>query len=203
MVAFLLKGALVGDTWVLLILIALSLWSLTVAYERWSVFRRQLKDQGLRESLCAPLAQGDMAAALAAARANDSLQGRALSAMLAKAPQGPVAAEEALQSALIEERLKLEKNLIILGTLGNNAPFLGLFGTVLGIIKAFNDLAISGTAGASVVMAGISSALVATALGILVAIPAVVAYNYFLTRIKEAQSEVESLAHLVLSAMKR
>jgi biopolymer transport protein ExbB/TolQ len=203
MVAFLLKGALVGDTWVLFILIALSLWSLTVAYERWSVFRRQLKDQGLREALSGPLAQGDMAAALAAARANDSLQGRALSAMLAKAPAGPAAAEEALQSALIEERLKLEKNLIILGTLGNNAPFLGLFGTVLGIIKAFNDLAVSGTAGASVVMAGISSALVATALGILVAIPAVVAYNFFLTRIKEAQSEVESLAHLVLSAIQR
>jgi len=203
MVAFLLKGALVGDTWVLFILIALSLWSLTVAYERWSVFRRQLKDQGLREALSGPLAQGDMAAALAAARANDSLQGRALSAMLAKAPAGPAAAEEALQSALIEERLKLEKNLIILGTLGNNAPFLGLFGTVLGIIKAFYDLAVSGTAGASVVMAGISSALVATALGILVAIPAVVAYNFFLTRIKEAQSEVESLAHLVLSAIQR
>ena len=203
MVAFLLKGALVGDTWVLFILIALSLWSLTVAYERWSVFRRQLKDQGLREALSGPLAQGDMAAALAAARANDSLQGRALSAMLAKAPAGPAAAEEALQSALIEERLKLEKNLIILGTLGNNAPFLGVFGTVLGIIKAFNDLAVSGTAGASVVMAGISSALVATALGILVAIPAVVAYNFFLTRIKEAQSEVESLAHLVLSAIQR
>jgi len=95
MVAFLLKGALVGDTWVLVILIALSLWSLTVAYERWSVFRRQLKDQGLREALKGPLAQGDMAAALAAARAKDSLQGRALAAMLAKAPQGPEAAEQA------------------------------------------------------------------------------------------------------------
>jgi len=203
MVAFLLKGALVGDTWVLFILIGLSLWSLTVAYERWATFRRQLKDQGLRAALQAPLAAADMGAALNAAQANDSLQGRCLTAMLAAAPKGPVAAEEALQSTLIEERLKLEKNLIILGTLGNNAPFLGLFGTVLGIIKAFNDLALSGTSGASVVMSGISSALVATALGILVAIPAVVAYNYFLTRIKETQSEVESLAHLVLSAMKR
>ena len=178
MVAFLLKGALVGDSWVLFILIALSIWSLAVAYERWATFKRQLKDQGLREALQAPLAARDMAAALKAAQANDSLQGRCLAAMLAKAGEGPEAAEEALQAALIEERLKLEKNLIILGTLGNNAPFLGLFGTVLGIIKAFNDLAVSGTSGASVVMAGISSALVATALGILVAIPAVVEVDF-------------------------
>ena len=80
-----------------------------------------------------------------------------------------------MSSRWLRERLKLDKRLIVLSTLGNNAPFIGLFGTVLGIIKAFNDLAASGQSGVSVVMAGISSALVATAFGILVAIPAVVA----------------------------
>jgi biopolymer transport protein ExbB/TolQ len=203
MVELLLKGALLGDKWVLWILALTSLWSLSVIYERWRVFKAELDDTGLRAGLEGPLKTGDLAGALAAAKAVPSLQGRVMSAMLERHAQGSAAAEEALQSSLIQERLTLEKRLIILGTLGNNAPFVGLFGTVLGVIKAFNDLAANGTSGAAVVMAGISTALVATALGILVAIPAVIAYNYFLTRVKETQAEIESLGHLVLSAMKR
>lgn len=203
MIEFLLKGALLGDTWVLAILAALSLWSLAVMAERWRFFRRELNDKGLRPALEAALAKGDWKGALEAARGNGSMQGRVLASMLERQGADPAAAEEALQGALLFEKVKLERNLIILGTLGNNAPFLGLFGTVLGIIKAFHDLAASGTSGAAVVMAGISSALVATALGILVAIPAVVAYNYFLTRIKETSGEINSLGHLVLSHLKK
>jgi biopolymer transport protein ExbB len=102
----------------------------------------------------------------------------------------------------LRERMKLDKRLIILSTLGNNAPFIGLFGTVLGIIKAFNDLAASGQSGVSVVMAGISSALVATAFGILVAIPAVVANNYFVSRLKQMQANTESLSGILLAYLK-
>lgn len=75
--------------------------------------------------------------------------------------------------------LQGQKRLTVLATLGNNAPFIGLFGTVLGVIKAFNDLHFKAGAGIKVVMGGISEALVATAMGLLVAIPAVIAYNFF------------------------
>ncbi len=123
------------------------------------------------------------------------------------------AAEEAIAGTLIFERMKLDRGLIVLGTTGSNAPFVGLFGTVLGIIKAFHDLALS-QAGAlsdagkntaeagSAVMAGISEALVATAIGLMVAIPAVVLYNFFQRVIKSTLGRTESLAHVVLGRIK-
>src|SRR4029079_12034926 len=89
------------------------------------------------------------------------------------------------------------KNLGVLGTLGNNAPFIGLFGTVLGIIKAFADLSRNSAGGAVAVMAGISEALVATAVGLMVAIPAVIAFNYFQAKVRKTISGVDSTAHLV------
>ncbi len=84
----------------------------------------------------------------------------------------------------LELRLALEKRLGILATFGNNAPFIGLFGTVLGIIKAFHHLGTSSEFGVRVVMAGISEALVATAMGLFVAIPSVIGYNYFVRKMK-------------------
>jgi biopolymer transport protein ExbB len=93
----------------------------------------------------------------------------------------------------------MEKNLLVLGTLGNNAPFIGLFGTVLGIIKAFNDLAIAGTSGPTVVMRGVSEALVATAAGLFIAIPAVAAYNYFQSRIKKSLASADRFSRLLLA----
>jgi biopolymer transport protein ExbB len=107
-----------------------------------------------------------------------------------------------MASRWLRERQALDKRLIVLSTLGNNAPFMGLFGTVMGIIKAFNDLASSGQGGVAVVMAGISAALVATAFGILVAIPAVVANNYFVTVLKQKQANTESLSRILLAYLK-
>ena len=85
--------------------------------------------------------------------------------------------------AMFEETQKLRKHLWILGTVASSAPFIGLLGTVVGIIKSFESMAIAGTGGFAVVAAGISEALVATALGLAVAIIAVIFYNYFQTRI--------------------
>jgi biopolymer transport protein ExbB len=96
-----------------------------------------------------------------------------------------------LNASQIEERVKLEKFLGILGTMGNTAPFVGLFGTVVGIIKAFHDLALSGSGGPSVVAAGIAEALVATAAGLAVAIPSVVFYNYFMKKLKDLVAAME------------
>ena len=102
----------------------------------------------------------------------------------------------AVEGAKGRERIRLERNLSFLATLGSNAPFIGLFGTVLGIIKAFHDLSHSLGGGPSVVMAGISEALVATAVGLMVAIPAVVAYNYFNRRVRCKMAQVDWMAHL-------
>ena len=114
--------------------------------------------------------------------------------------RGHTATAEAMAAARSRERLALERRLGILGTLGNNAPFIGLFGTVLGIIKAFADLAKNQGGGAAVVMAGIAEALVATAVGLLVAIPAVVAFNIFQGRVRRTVGRIDTMAHLVLSA---
>jgi biopolymer transport protein ExbB len=122
-------------------------------------------------------------------------------AALKEAEHGSTAVEEAAASARIREKMKLDKNLAFLGTVGNNAPFIGLFGTVIGVIQAFHDLSMNATGGAATVMSGISEALVATAIGLLVAIPAVVAYNTFSRRIKTLMGDSDALIHVILSAL--
>jgi biopolymer transport protein ExbB len=106
-----------------------------------------------------------------------------------------------MASAKSRLRLDMERNLGVLGTLGNNAPFIGLFGTVLGIIKAFADLSRNQAGGAGAVMSGISEALVATAVGLMVAIPAVIAFNFFQGRVRKTLGRVDAMAHLVLAGM--
>ena len=101
--------------------------------------------------------------------------------------------------SLGRERLVLERRLTFLGTLGNNAPFIGLFGTVLGIIRAFHDLSLGSMKGHTSVMAGISEALVATAIGLFVAIPAVMAFNYFQKQVDHTLSVTEALSQGVLA----
>ncbi|MBM3274146.1 MAG: MotA/TolQ/ExbB proton channel family protein [Candidatus Sericytochromatia bacterium] len=107
---------------------------------------------------------------------------------------GPDRLKASLLAHRLRERNAAERGLVILGTLGNNAPFIGLFGTVLGIIKAFHDLAQSASQGPSAVMAGISEALVATAVGILVAIPAVIAFNLCQRQIRVLDYQLEEAA---------
>jgi len=91
---------------------------------------------------------------------------------------------------------------VFLGTVGSNAPFIGLFGTVLGIIKAFKDLASNTSEGSQAVLAGISEALVATAVGLLVAIPAVIAFNYFNKKVKGVLTNANALTHAILAHLK-
>jgi biopolymer transport protein ExbB len=105
-------------------------------------------------------------------------------------------------SFLNSQRIELERNLAVLGTLGNSAPFIGLFGTVLGIIKAFSELdKMSAGAGISVVSGGLAEALVTTAAGLLVAIPSAIAYNYFQRKIKTISSRTSTLTQLISSSV--
>lgn len=111
--------------------------------------------------------------------------------------------EDTIQSyanaATVAERRYLSARLPILSTLGNNAPFIGLLGTVLGIMKAFRDLAGAADAGPQVVMKGISEALVATAMGLAVAIPCVMLFNYFSTVIKRKMSNAEEVTNIIVA----
>lgn len=99
--------------------------------------------------------------------------------------------EAQLQRHARYQIVEMEKYVGVLGTIGAVAPFIGLFGTVVGVMRAFRDLAVAGSGGTTVVAAGISQALIATAGGLLVAIPAVMAYNYFVRVIKRTSTELE------------
>lgn len=190
--------ALLGDVWVLWVLLAASVLSLGVAVERWLLFRRSRVDfpaflgrfRGLLE-------KGDFTGGRQWARSIPALEARVALAGLDHFPLGSDSVTEAMAAQMVLERSLLERRLVFLGTLGNNAPFIGLFGTVLGIIKAFNDLGAAGQGGVAVVMAGISSALIATAFGILVALPAVMANNYFQTAIRRRLANAQGVAHTV------
>src|SRR5205085_12531876 len=145
------------------------------------------------------LRDGGPAAAVARLAGARSMEAAVARACLAHAADGAAAVEEHMASAVERERLRYERHLAFLGTLGNNAPFVGLFGTVLGIIRAFHDLAGSSLQGTQAVMAGIAEALVATGVGLLEALPAVATYNAFTRHVARATSPTEALAHEVLA----
>ncbi len=196
--------ALVGDTWVIVLLIIASVVSIGVMIERWLVFHKNRGDlSALMDGLAASLEKHDVPGAVERAEKSARVEARVALAGLKSFKKGAPAVEEVMASRWLREKLELERYLIILGTLGNNAPFVGLFGTVLGVIKAFNDLGMTGQSGVSVVMSGISAALIATAFGILVAIPAVVANNFFLTRLREIQTNTDSLSRVLLAYLKQ
>jgi biopolymer transport protein ExbB len=162
---------MLGAQWVLWFLIILSVISVALILERWSYFRT---------------AAGKLEAGI-----EDALK--------ALAPADRVSRGEYVTESLVASaRLGAENRLSWLATIGSNAPFVGLFGTVLGIIRAFHDLSQSGTQGSAIVSAGISEALVATAVGLFVAIPAVVGYNYFQRRVREMLLSAERTKNGIL-----
>jgi biopolymer transport protein ExbB len=194
----------VGSEWVLYLLLLLSVISLFVIVERLRALGTELDDL---ELLTARLR--------VAARAPDPEKGerelapfrgmaaRVVREGLRERVRGVEAADEAMSAAIVREKLRLERNTAFLGTLGNNAPFIGLFGTVLGVMRAFQDLGAAGAeASTTTVMTGISEALVATAVGLFVALPAVMVYNLLGRRIKTIAIGAEALSHVLLSELK-
>jgi biopolymer transport protein ExbB len=202
-----------GASWVLWLLCALSLVSVAIIVERWLFYRARACDvQALARKLAGHLSERDFEAAIKDLSESKSVAAAIAAAGLHFADRGPAAADRAMQSAAALERGHLERGLAYLGTLGNNAPFIGLFGTVIGVIGAFEALghaapghaAGSGVASAAqvasqAVMTSIAEALVATAVGILVALPAVAAFNYFQRRIAALLLATEVLSNLVLA----
>ena len=196
----LLSLSLVGTEWIIYILVLLSVLSVAIIIERLLVLRtRTGGSKRLQRAISSALKKGDRDAVEEILRTDVSSSAVIAYSVLQNLKSTKLDFDECLSIALSEERLSLERRITFLGTLGANAPFIGLFGTVLGIISAFHNLAGNVKGGPSIVMSGISEALVATALGLLVAIPGVIAYNYFVRRIKRIMVQAESFTRFVVS----
>ena len=202
--------AMLGAEWVMWLLIALSALSIAVLVDRMLYFRGLRDDLGaLGDTLNGKLRVGDMAGARK--RLSESPSPAALVALAGiDEDRGPDAVERTMASTLARVRPMLERNLSVLGTVGSTAPFIGLFGTVIGIIQAFDALktpdGVSGAAAAAAsaaatgkVMGTIAEALVATAIGLAVAIPAVISFNVVNRRIKLILGSTEVLSQLVMA----
>jgi biopolymer transport protein ExbB/biopolymer transport protein TolQ len=164
----LLKVALLGSTWVMYLLLLLSVGSIATMIERWVYFRRHSDDiDELGERLVALLERGDTTAASALLQKSPSVEAAMLLPALRYVHTSAEALEDAVQSQMLRERRDLERGMTYMGTLGNNAPFVGLFGTVIGVIIAFQKLGQSqASASMGAVMGGIAEALIATGVGL-------------------------------------
>lgn len=197
-----------GAEWVMYLLFGLSVISVAIMFERgWFYWSLRDDISRLATELRALLRQGDLGGAKKRMEQSPSAEAAVVIAGLLEADRGAKAAEEAMEGAAALQRMKLEKRLSYLGTVGNNAPFIGLFGTVIGVIMAFQALgtntvsaeqAATGAAPAEV-MAAISEALVATAVGLFVAIPAVAMFNFFMRQSKSVLANTEALSRVLLA----
>ena len=209
---------LVGVT--MLVLVVFSVYSLSVIGERWWTFRRsRLASAGLRRRVLESVEQGHLQEALSLCeRTKESHVAPVMAACLREVVPlatnpglhpGPAldgaatAAREAIQRVTAGEIQRLEHRLTSLATLGNISPFVGLFGTVIGVMRAFEAIARTGSGGLGTVSAGIAEALVATAAGLFVAIPAVTAYNHFVSRVKACATEMDGAGSELLGRLLR
>jgi biopolymer transport protein ExbB len=191
-----------GSRWVLWLLIFLSLAAVAVMLERlWFFLQSRTPESVLKKTLETMRTKGPAEAAKLLVNQR-SLQAVVVRACLERAADGAGSVEEHRAAIVEQERQRYEKRLAFLGTLGNNAPFIGLFGTVLGIIRAFHDLAGNSLQGTQAVMSGIAEALVATGFGLIVALPAVAAYNAAIRHVETAASIADSYAHEVLAYLR-
>jgi biopolymer transport protein ExbB/TolQ len=197
-----LNFALLGAEWVMWLLVALSILSVGVMIERALFLRaRRIDFETVLQDAKKALREGDIAAFEKRYDGSPAMAAQVALRGLRERERGIDTVSEAMNSEKTRARKDYERYLVILGTLGNNAPFIGLFGTVIGVIQAFQDLSTDSQGGAEVVMSGISEALVATAVGLLVAIPAVIAFNYFNRRVRESVTTTDDVAHTILAEL--
>jgi biopolymer transport protein ExbB/TolQ len=181
---------------VLLLLVGLSIWSVSIMIERRRFFSTLSNLRPLGDRL--RLGQfADFTRELASGHARAATIFSEISQM-----QDPEKVERSFGAFLLYEKEQLEKGLSVLGTLGATAPFIGLLGTVMGIIVSFGKLSQGGGGGTDAVMLSLAEALILTAVGLVVAIPAVVAFNYFGRRTKATLNELTVLKDLYLAYRK-
>ena len=185
-----------GEIFVFIILICSSILALAVGCERTILFQKIANKKTTRffKELVDHLRKRDIKAAEKIIKnCSENAYTRFTQFAIDHVKDRSDGAADLMSGKIIEEKIILEKRLTILNTLGNNAPFIGLLGTVLGVIKAFHGLGTLGSTGAEVVMRSISQALLATAAGLFIAIPVVMANNYFSRKIKTIIQQLEIL----------
>ena len=200
---------IIGSEWVMWIMMGLSVISLAVIFERFRNLRSQERVGALlwKEEVEGWMKSGefnrDSTAAAELAQKYPCLEAGLVEVLLASKKTDKHDLSLLMSSYLGRKKIELDKNLSFLGTLGSNTPFIGLFGTVLGIIQAFHDIGAGagGEGGAANVSAGLSEALVATAIGLLVAIPSIIFFNFFQRKIKTIISRADSLGQFIISSL--
>jgi biopolymer transport protein ExbB len=195
--------AMLGATWVMWLLIGLSVIGLGIVLERAYYYLASSDDfRRLRDDVLPLIRKGDLKGAAARLEKSRSFEAKVLSAGLDWSDKGPEAAAEGMAGAQQVARLNMERNLAFLGTVGNNAPFVGLLGTVIGIIRSFHELNQTQGKLSNTLMTEVGEALVATAIGIVVAIPAVAFFNFFQRIIRARLAQAEALSHDLLAHLR-
>lgn len=195
-----------ADQFVLLVLVIMSVISIAMIFERFMTLKKvAAESERVRARVRVALQTGSVTDFEDLAKDPTSIEGRAAGQALKHFKQnGEPGFTEIFNTFILTEKPDLEKFLPVLATIASNAPFIGLFGTVLGIMKAFNDLAkAAGGADQTVIMSGISTALVATAAGLFVAIPAGMFFNYFTRKVRTIITSVESVKELGIAYTKK
>jgi biopolymer transport protein ExbB len=195
----------VGAEWVLWLLLSLAVVSVAVTIERLLfLWQNRVPVTDLQPKLLSALEKSDDDG-LKLLSGYRGMEAVVVSAGIREIRRGPDAVSEVMTAVLAAEKARYERFLIFLSSLGANAPFIGLLGTVIGILGAFANLQQQVGAGGSrqaLIMGSISEALVATAVGLFVAIPAVIAYNFLRTRVKQVMGNTEALQSILLAHIK-
>lgn len=194
-----------ADNVILIFLLVLSVISIGLILERYFALKKMTNESmRVRNRMKLALQSNSVEDVEDIAKDPTSIEGRAAGyALKHMKDTGNKGVEEIFNTFALIERPEIEKYLNFLATIASNAPYIGLLGTVLGIMKAFNDLAMAPEAGQQTVMAGISSALIATAAGLFVAIPAVIFYNHFNKQVRTIFQSIESVKELTLAYAKK
>ena len=195
--------AMMGATWIMWLLVALSVGGVAVAIER-AIYLISTSEnvRRLKQQILALLRTGEVDEARARLSRSRSHVARIIAATLEDPSDGTASAEERMNGATQLAKLRMEKRLAFLGTLGSNAHFIGLLGTVIGIIRAFHQLNEAAGKVTSGLMSEVGEALVATAIGILVALPAIAFYNAFQRVIKARLARAQAFGNEVLAVLK-
>jgi len=192
--------AQLGANWVLWLLIALSVLSVGVMIDRALWLRsRDTDTERFTRELKGAFERGEIERLQTKYMDDPAIPIQVGLRGLSARALGPDAVAEAMHGEKVRWRRTAERGLIVLGTLGNNVPFVGLFGTVLGVINAFQHLAMKAADAEKETLSNIAEALSATAIGLLVAIPAVIAFNFFSRRVRVMMGGADEVAHAVLS----
>jgi biopolymer transport protein ExbB len=199
-----LRLAQLGAEWVMWLLLILGFIAAMLVFERMYLYMStRVNVTHLARRLLALLREGRLDQARELVTKGRALEERVISDALSLYEEGSDAVEELVQASMIRERQRYERSLSYLGTVGSNAPFIGLLGTVIGVILAFAELGRNPKGGLEVVGPGISEALVATAVGLLVAIPSLISFNWTKGLLKKRLGNADFLSRIIITELKR